>query len=65
MLKRVGNTATKGPKLLTAAWHLPAMPEMLFYNRKTYAVAAQMYELVTRKIPQIVWAESGSYLIAY
>ncbi len=28
-------------------------------------VAAQMYELVTRKIPQIVWAESGSYFIAY
>ncbi len=27
-------------------------------------VAAQMYELVTRKIPQIVWAESGSYFIA-
>ncbi len=23
-----------------------------------------MYELVTRKIPQIVWAESGSYIIA-
>jgi hypothetical protein len=22
-----------------------------------------MYELVTRKIPQIVWAESGSYII--
>jgi hypothetical protein len=28
---------------------------------KYYIVAAQMYELVTRKIPQIVWAESGSY----
>ncbi len=27
-------------------------------------VAAQMYEIVTRKIPQIVWAESGSYIIA-
>ncbi len=27
-------------------------------------VAAQMYELVTRKIPQIVWGESGSYIIA-
>jgi hypothetical protein len=27
-------------------------------------VAAKMYELVTRKIPQIVWAESGSYFIA-
>jgi hypothetical protein len=29
-------------------------------------VAAQMYEkLVTRKIPQIVWAESGSYLLQF
>ncbi len=38
---------------------------MLYWIVKLSDVAAQMYELVTQKIPQIVWAESGSYFIAY
>ena len=59
-IRKESNKLTVTEKFKTSVIQLQASRHS---QKKFETVAAQMYELVTRKIPQIVWAESGSYLL--